>query len=143
MVENVGVVIGIMSVCWCKLKLHRPEENLRFLQRGCPWFSSSLQVLERDMFTRKTPKHPELDPLGIGFDRILKFARAAKIFEKNIGGVQICTPPPRCSRVNLCSSTISLKNTGFSSWQKNFFSWQILHFSPSNKMTSIRPWLWG
>ena len=46
------------------------------------------------MFTRKTPKHPELDPLGIGFDRILKFARAAKIFEKNIGGVQICTPPP-------------------------------------------------
>ena len=45
------------------------------------------------MFTRKTPKHPELDPLGIGFDRILKFARAAKIFEKNIGGVQICTPP--------------------------------------------------
>ncbi len=27
-------------------------------------------------------KTSELDPLGTGFDRILKFARVAKIFEK-------------------------------------------------------------
>ena len=60
-----------------------------------PWFSSSLQVLGRAMFTQKASKHPELDPLGTGFDRILKFARVAKLFEKNIGGVQICTPPLR------------------------------------------------
>jgi hypothetical protein len=81
-VENVGVAVGIMSVCCCKLKLHRPTENLRFFQGGCPRFSSSFQVLERAMFTGKTLKHPALDPLGIGFDRILKFARVAKIFEK-------------------------------------------------------------
>ena len=46
---------------------------------------------------RKTPKLPELNPLGIGFDRIFKFARVAKIFEKNLG-VQIYTPPPPAVR---------------------------------------------
>ena len=81
-VENVGVAVGIVSICRWKLKLQRPAEKLRFFHGGCLWFSNSLQVLERAMFTRKTPKHPELDLLGIGFDRILKFARVAKIFEK-------------------------------------------------------------
>ena len=57
-------------------------------------FSRSLLVLERATFKRETPKHPELDLLGIGFDHILKFAQVANIFERNIGGVQICTPPP-------------------------------------------------
>ena len=59
----------------------------------CPWFSTSLQVLERTIFTRKTPKHPELDPLGTGFDRILKFARVANIFEKH-RGCKFAPPPP-------------------------------------------------
>ena len=54
MVENVGVAFAIMSVCCWKLKLHRPAENLRFFQRCArPWFSRSLQVLERAAFTRK------------------------------------------------------------------------------------------
>jgi len=44
------------------------------------------------MFTGETSKHPELDPLGIGFDRMLKFARVAKIFEKNIGGCKLAPP---------------------------------------------------
>ncbi len=92
MVENVRVAVGIMSVCCWKLKLHRPTENLRFFHGRCPWFSRSLQVTERATFTRKTSKHQELDPLGIGFDRILKFARAAKIFEKNIGGANLHPP---------------------------------------------------
>ncbi len=83
MIENVEVAVGIMSVCCWKLKLHRPTENLRFFYGGCPWFSRSLQVTERATFTRKTSKHPELDPLGIAFDRILKFIRVAKIFEKH------------------------------------------------------------
>ncbi len=93
MVENMGVAVVIMSVCCWKLKLHRPTENLRFFHGGCPWFSRSLQVMERATFTRKTSKHPELDPLGIGFDRILKFARVAKIAENNIGGGANLHPP--------------------------------------------------
>ena len=106
-VENVGVAVGIMSVCCWKLKLHRPAENLRFFHGGCPWFSRSLQVLERATFKRKTPKHPELDPLGTGFDRILKFARVAKIFEKNIG-VQICTPAVRGLRGNFRGTKVKM-----------------------------------
>ena len=92
MVENVGVAVGIMSVCCWKPKLHRPAENRRFFHGGCSWFSTSFQVVERAIFTRRTPEHPELDPVGTGFDRILKFTRVAKIFEKNMG-VKICTPP--------------------------------------------------
>jgi len=57
-------------------------ENLRFFHGGCLRFSGSLQVTERATFTQKTSKHPELDRLGIGFDRILKFARVQKLFEK-------------------------------------------------------------
>jgi hypothetical protein len=76
-----GVAVGIMSVCCWKLKLHRPAENFRFFHEGCPCFSRSLQILERATFTRKTPKHPELDLLGTGFHRIFKFARVAKLFE--------------------------------------------------------------
>ena len=93
MVENVGVAVEMMSVCRWKLKLHRPTENLLFFNGGCPRFYRSLQVLERAIFKRKTRKHPELDPLGTGFDRILKFARVAKIFEKNIGGANLHPPP--------------------------------------------------
>ena len=102
MVKNVGVAVGIMSACCDKRKLHRPAENIRFFQGGCPWFSSSLQVLERDIFTRKTSKHPELDTVGIGFDRILKFTRVAKTLEKNMVGANL---HPRCSRVK-CGSCI-------------------------------------
>ena len=91
---NVVVAVGIMSVCRWKLKLHLPAEKLRFFHGECPWFSRSLQVLERAMFTRKTPKRPELDPLGTGFDRILTFARVAKILGKNIGGGTNLHPPP-------------------------------------------------
>ena len=93
-VENVGVAVGIVSVCrWKLIKLQRQAEKLRFFHGGCLWFSRSLQVLERATFKRKTPKHPELNPLGTGFDRILKFAQVAKIFGKNVGGAN-CTPPP-------------------------------------------------
>ena len=81
-VENVGVTVEIMSVCRWKLKLHPPAEKLRFFHAGCPWISMSLQVLERATFKRETLEHPELDPLRIGFNSILKFARVAKIFEK-------------------------------------------------------------
>ena len=71
------IAVGIKSVdlCRLKLKLQRPEEKLTFFNGGCLWFSRSLKVLEKATFKRKTPKHPELDPLGTGFDRILKFAR--------------------------------------------------------------------
>ncbi len=51
------------------------------------------------MFTGETSKHPELDPLGIGFDRILKFARVEKIFDKNIGGANL--HPPAVRRLTL------------------------------------------
>ncbi len=53
-VENVGVAVGIMSVCCWKPKLHRPAKNRRFFHGGCPLFSTSLQVLERAIVTRKT-----------------------------------------------------------------------------------------
>ncbi len=78
-IENVVVGVGILSVCRWKLKLHRPAEKLRFFHGGCPWFSRSLQVLEQTTFKRKSPIRPELDPLGTGFDRILTFARVAKM----------------------------------------------------------------
>jgi len=45
-VKNMGVAVGIMSVCRWKLKLHRPAGKLRFSHEGCPWFSRSLQVLK-------------------------------------------------------------------------------------------------
>jgi len=63
-VENVEVVVVLMSGCCWELKLHRPAETVRFLHGGCPWFSRSPQVLERAIFTRETSKHPELDPRG-------------------------------------------------------------------------------
>ena len=53
-----------------------------------------------------------MGPSGTGSDRILKFGRVAKIFEKNIGGVQVCTPrgerlhPPRCSRIKYSEHSI-------------------------------------
>ncbi len=85
-VENVRVPVGIMFVCCSKLKSHRPAENLRFFHGGCPWFSRSLQVTERAIFMRKMSEHPGLDPLGRCFDRILKFARVAKIFDFSMEG---------------------------------------------------------
>ena len=91
---NVVVGVGILSVCRWKLKLHRPAEKLRFFHGECPWFSRSLQVLERTTFKRKTPKRPELDPLGTGCDRILTCARVAQILGKNIGLGANLHPPP-------------------------------------------------
>jgi len=74
MVENVGVAFAIMSVCCWKLKLHRPAENLRFFQRCArPWFSRSLQVLERAAFT------PE-------------FLNSHR-WKKYLKNVHICNPP--------------------------------------------------
>ena len=50
-------------------------------------------MLETATLTRGKPEYPELDPLGIWFDRILKFARVVKIFEKNIWGENLHPPP--------------------------------------------------
>ncbi len=36
--ENVGVAVGIMSVCCRKLKLHRPAENSDFSMEGAIGF---------------------------------------------------------------------------------------------------------
>jgi len=55
-----------------------------FFHGRCPWFSRSLQVTENAIFSQKALKHLEIDPLGLGFDSILKFPRVAKIFETKI-----------------------------------------------------------
>ena len=98
MVENVGVVVGIVSVCCWKLKLHWPSGNLRFFHLGCPWFSKSLQVRKRATFTRKTQKHQKFDPLGIGFDRSIKYSN------KHRGRCKFVHP--RGSRVNANSQIL-------------------------------------
>ena len=68
----------------------------------------------------------------------LKLTYARSWFQKFSWGWHPRTPVGGLDRVNLCSSTISLKKHWLQ-LAKKILSWQILHFSPSNKMTSIRP----
>ncbi len=112
------VAIGIRSVCCWKPKLHRPAENRRFFHGGCPSFSTSLQVLERAIITRRTPKHPELDPVGICFDRVLNSHGLQKYSKKTWGG---CTPPPpavRGLRKSLYRpwSSAAIRNNEINNW---------------------------
>ena len=62
----------------------------------------SLQILEGATFTRWMPKHPELDPWGIGFDPIFSNSRRENV--RKTWGCKfepLPYPPPRCSRVKL------------------------------------------
>ena len=96
-VENMGVVVGIIYPYVAGNRSYIDQQKLSdFCMDGALVF----QVAPCNGKSYMHAEHPELDPLGIGFDRMLKFARVAKIFEKNLGRVQSCTPHPRCSRVN-------------------------------------------
>jgi len=90
-----GVAVGDYVCMLLETEVTVDQQKIfDFSTEGALGFPGSLQVTERATFTRENVKHPELDPLGIGFDRILKFARVAKIFEKNIGGANLHPPPP-------------------------------------------------
>ncbi len=93
MFENVGVAVGVMSVCCWKLKFHRPTENLRFFPRRVPLVFQVAPGNGKSYVHAENARTSGIGPSMKFFDRILKFARVAKIFEKNFGGANLRPPP--------------------------------------------------